>query len=43
MEIHSKEIVSFVQKKRKDGSSLRKLAVDLKISKSIVEYMLKNE
>lgn len=41
--MNSKEIISLVWGKRRDGVSLRNVAADLKISTSIVEYMLKND
>ena len=39
--MHSKEVVCLVRKKREDGLSIRRIAMDLKLSKSTVEYMLK--
>ena len=39
--MHSKEVVCLAQKKREDGLSIRRIAMDLKLSKSTVEYMLK--
>ena len=39
--MHSKEVVCLARKKRKDGLSIRRIAMDLKLSKSKVEYMLK--
>ena len=39
--MHSKEVVCLARKKREDGLSIRRIAMDLKLSKSTVEYMLK--
>ena len=39
--MHSKEVVCLARKKRDDGLSIRRIAMDLKLSKSTVEYMLK--
>ena len=39
--MHSKEVVYLARKKREDGLSIRRIAMDLKLSKSTVEYMLK--
>ena len=39
--MHSKEVVCLARKKREDGLSIRRVAMDLKLSKSTVEYMLK--
>ena len=39
--MHSKEVVCLARKKREDGPSIRRIAMDLKLSKSTVEYMLK--
>ena len=39
--MHSKEVVCLAWKKREDGLSIRRIAMDLKLSKSTVEYMLK--
>ena len=39
--MHSKEVVCLTRKKREDGLSIRRIAMDLKLSKSTVEYMLK--
>ena len=39
--MHSKEVVCLAQKKQEDGLSIRRIAMDLKLSKSTVEYMLK--
>ena len=39
--MHSKEIVCLAQKEQEDGLSIRKIAMDLKLSKSTVGYMLK--
>ena len=39
--MHSKEVVCLARKKRKNGLSIRRIAMDLKLSKSTVEYMLK--
>ena len=39
--MHSKEVVRLARKKREDGLSIRRIAMDLKLSKSTVEYMLK--
>ena len=39
--MHSKEVVCLARKKREDDLGIRKIAMDLKLSKSTVEYMLK--
>ena len=39
--MHSKEVVCLARKKREDGLSIRRIAMDLKLSKSTVKYMLK--
>ena len=39
--MHPKEVVCLVRKKREDGLSIRRIAMDLKLSKSTVEYLLK--
>ena len=39
--MHSKEVVCLARKKREDGLSIRRIAKDLKLSKSTVKYMLK--
>ena len=39
--MHSKEVVCLARKKREEGLSIRRIAMDLKLSKSTVEYMLK--
>ena len=39
--MHSKEVACLAQKKREGGLSIRRIAMDLKLSKSTVEYMLK--
>ena len=39
--MHSKEVVCLARKKRENGLSIRRIAMDLKLSKSTVEYMLK--
>ena len=39
--MHSKEVVCLARKKQEDGLSIRRIAMDLKLSKSTVEYMLK--
>ena len=39
--MHSKEVVCLARKKREDGLTIRRIAMDLKLSKSTVEYMLK--
>ena len=39
--MHSKEVVCLAGKKREDDLSIRRIALDLKLSKSTVEYMLK--
>ena len=39
--MHSKEVVCLARKKREDGLSIRRIAMDLKLLKSTVEYMLK--
>ena len=39
--MHSKEVVCLAQKKREDGLSIGRIAMDLKLSKSTVEFMLK--
>ena len=39
--MHSKEVVCLARKKWEDGLSIRRIAMDLKLSKSMVEYMLK--
>ena len=39
--MHSKEVVCLAWKKREDSLSIRRIAMDLKLSKSTVEYMLK--
>ena len=39
--MHSKDVVCLARKKREDGLSIRRIAMDLKLSKSTVEYMLK--
>ena len=39
--MHSKEVVCLARKKREDGLSIRRIAMDLKLSKSTIEYMLK--
>ena len=39
--MHSKEVVCLARKKREDGLSIKRIAMDLKLSKSTVEYMLK--
>ena len=39
--MHSKEVVCLARKKREDGLSIRRITMDLKLSKSTVEYMLK--
>ena len=39
--MHSKEVVCLARKKREDGLSIRRIVMDLKLSKSTVEYMLK--
>ena len=39
--MHSKEVVCLARKKREDGLSIRRISMDLKLSKSTVEYMLK--
>ena len=39
--MHSKEVVCLARKKWEDGLSIRRIAMDLKLSKSTVEYMLK--
>ena len=39
--MHSKEVVCLARKKREDGLSIRRIDMDLKLSKSTVEYMLK--
>ena len=39
--MHSKEVVCLARKKPKDGLSIKRISMDLKLSKSTVEYMLK--
>ena len=39
--MHSKEVVCLARKMREDGLSIRTIAMDLKLLKSTVEYMLK--
>ena len=39
--MHLKEVICLAWKKREDGLSIRRIAMDLKLSKSTVEYMLK--
>ena len=39
--MHSKEVVCLARKKQEDGLSIRRIAMDLKLSKSTVKYMLK--
>ena len=39
--MHSKQVVCLARKKREDGLSIRRITMDLKLSKSTVEYMLK--
>ena len=39
--MHSKEVVCLARKEREDGLNIRRIAMDLKLSKSTVEYMLK--
>ena len=39
--MHSKEVVCLARKKREDGLSIRRIAMDMKLSKSTAEYMLK--
>ena len=39
--MHSKEVVCLARKKREDGLRIRRITMDLKLSKSTVEYMLK--
>ena len=39
--MHSKEVVCLARNKQEDGLSIRRIAMDLKLSKSTVEYMLK--
>ena len=39
--MHSKEVICLARKKREDDLSIRRIAMDLKLSKSTVEYMLK--
>ena len=39
--MHSKEVVCLARKKREDGLSIKRIAMDLKLSKSTVKYMLK--
>ena len=39
--MHSKEVVCLTRKKQEDGLRIRRIAMDLKLSKSMVEYMLK--
>ena len=39
--MHSKEVVYLARKKREDDLSIRRTVMDLKLSKSTVEYMLK--
>ena len=39
--MHLKEVVCLARKKREDGLSIRRIAMDLKLSKSTIEYMLK--
>ena len=41
--MHSKEVVCLARKKREDGLSIRRVAMNLKLSKSTVEYMLKTQ
>lgn len=41
--MHSKEVISLVQKKREDGLSVRKIAAEMKLPKSTVEYMLSTD
>ena len=39
--MHLKEVACLARKKREHGVSIRRIAMDLKLSKSTVEYMLK--
>ena len=39
--MHSKEVICLARKKREDGLSIRRITMDLKLSKSTVECMLK--
>ena len=39
--MHSKEVACLARKKQEDGLSIRRIAMDLKLSKSTIEYMLK--
>ena len=39
--MHSKEVVCLARKKREDGVSIRRIAMDLKLLKSTLDYMLK--
>ena len=39
--MHSKEVVCLARKKQEDDLSIRRITMDLKLSKSTVEYMLK--
>ena len=39
--MHSKEVVCLARNKQEDGLSIRRIAMDLKLLKSTVEYMLK--
>ena len=39
--MHSKEVVCLARKRWGDGLSIKRIAMDLKLSKSTVDYMLK--
>ena len=41
--MHPKEVVCLARKKREDGLSIRRIVMDLKLSKSMVEYLLKTK